>query len=417
MDHKFSKNRKYYTISIYAVVGIIVSAIFIRLIYNWADTMYIFRQIVSMVMPFIVGMFIAYMINPLVKLISEKFLLKVCKLKKRKLRVAIAITLSYIIVIGAIAVILVFVVPQIVDSVKALGGLLDTATTGYKNVMVFLEALAEKYPQLGVESWMEQIEGIPAMLADTAKKIIPKLVPKVFSTSVSVITGLSNTLIAIMVSIYMLFDKTRIVNTGKKVIYAILDKKRGTAFLKTLSECNDIFSGFIVGKFIDSVIIGILCFIILSIFRTPCAVIISVIVGVTNMIPYFGPFIGAIPSIILLLFIDFRYAILFAIIILILQQFDGLYLVTSILGESTGLRPLWVIFAITVGGYVAGPIGMFLGVPTVAVIAHLTEAYIEAKLKKKSIEFKKNEETDIVYLEEKDETNNKGSDVDVLQKE
>ncbi len=401
MDHKFSKNRKYYTISIYATAVILLCALTIMCVLNWDVVMRILGTIADMVMPFIVALFIAYMLNPLVKFISEKILKKVFKIKSYKVRLAISITFAYIIVIGAIAVIIVFIIPEIRDSIKAFGGFLDTATSGYKQIMKLLDKLAVTYPQLNLEALKVEIEKLPSAVGSAVKDIIPSLVPKVLGTSVSVITGLSDTLIALMVSIYMLFDKSRLINRCKKIIYAFLKKDVATNLLSTLSECNNVFSGFIVGKFIDSLIIGIICFIVLSIFQVPAGLIISIIVGVTNMIPYFGPFIGAIPSIVLLLFIDFRYALFFAIFVLILQQFDGLYLGPKILGESTGLRPLWVIFAITVGGFIAGPIGMFLGVPTVAVISHLSKRFIDGRLEKKAIEFAKNEETGIIYVEER----------------
>ncbi len=401
MDHKFSKNRKYYTISIYAIGVILISALTILILLNWDKMMGVLGEIADMLMPFIVGAFIAYMLNPLVKFISEKVLKKLFKLNKPKIRLAISIAAAYIIVLGALAIIIVFIIPQVRESIKAFGGFIDSATTGYAKIMKFLDKLHEAYPQLKIEILQEEIEKLPDVFVTTIKEIIPSLVPKVLGTSVSVISGVFDALIAFIVSIYMLFDKSKIINRCKMAIYAVMKKDKATAFLNTLSECNNIFSGFIVGKFIDSVIIGILCFIVCSIFRVPAAVIISIVVGVTNMIPYFGPFIGAIPSIILLLFIDFGYAVFFAIFVLILQQFDGLYLGPKILGESTGLRPLWVIFAITVGGVIAGPVGMFLGVPTVAVISHLSEKFIQGRLKKKAIEFKKNDETGIIEIDER----------------
>lgn len=134
----------------------------------------------------------------------------------------------------------------------------------------------------------------------------------------------------------------------------------------------------------------------MMIIGIPYALVISVIVGITNMIPYFGPFIGAIPGILLLLIVDFTYAVIFAVIIVVLQQFDGLYLGPKILGESTGLRPIWIIFAITVGGSVAGVAGMFLGVPVTAVIAYLLSTAMEKKLKNRNVEFEENHETGII---------------------
>ena len=136
---------------------------------------------------------------------------------------------------------------------------------------------------------------------------------------------------------------------------------------------------------IDSLIIGILCFIIMLILHLPYALLISVIVGITNMIPYFGPFIGAVPGVIIFFFINPKLSLIFIIMILALQQFDGLYLGPKILGDLTGIKPLWVIFGVTVGGALFGVMGMFLGVPTVAVLSYLFGILIEKKLKKKGI--------------------------------
>ena len=171
------------------------------------------------------------------------------------------------------------------------------------------------------------------------------------------------------------------------MMYAFIPQKKLTPCLTTLSECNKIFSNFVVGKFIDSSIIGVLCFILMNIFRLPYALLISAIVGVTNMIPYFGPFIGAIPGIVIILMISPLKALGFSVLILALQQFDGLILGPKILGDSTGLRPLWIIFAITVGGSFAGVLGMFLGVPTVAVIRYLFLGYIRRRLDRKQIPY------------------------------
>ena len=148
---------------------------------------------------------------------------------------------------------------------------------------------------------------------------------------------------------------------------------------------RDRFNGFLFGKSVDSLIIGILSLIAMSIIGLPYGLLLSVIVGVTNMIPYFGPIMGAIPGVIIYLVIEPKYAIIYVIMILILQQFDGLYLGPKILGDLTGIKPLWVIFGITVGGAYFGVLGMFLGVPVVAVIMHIISVIMETKMKKKMI--------------------------------
>ena len=179
----------------------------------------------------------------------------------------------------------------------------------------------------------------------------------------------------------------------KRIMYAIFTQEKTTAIFTTAKKCNQIFGGFIVGKFIDSLIIGFLCAIILLIFRMPFALLISIIVGITNMIPYFGPIIGAVPGFFILLISSPGHLIAYLIIILALQQFDGNILGPMILGDSTCVRPLWIIFAITVGGSVAGPIGMFLGVPTIAVISFLANNWVNRKLEKKGIVIDNYQET------------------------
>ena len=174
-------------------------------------------------------------------------------------------------------------------------------------------------------------------------------------------------------------------NQLKRIVYAITPKGKEKKTWSVLLQCNHIFNGFLVGKMIDSLIIGILCLIIMSILRLPYALLMSVIVGITNMIPYFGPFIGAIPGVVMFLFIDPKLSLIFAIMILALQQFDGLYLGPKILGDLTGIKPLWVIFGVTVGGALFGVMGMFLGVPTVAVLSYLFGLILDKKLKGKGL--------------------------------
>lgn len=220
--------------------------------------------------------------------------------------------------------------------------------------------------------------------------------PAVFSTSVSVITGVIDFFIAVIVSMYMLIDKPHLINNAKKLVYVLFGTDKGDRIVTTAGECNKIFGDFIIGKMIDSLIIGVLCWIAMTVLNIPYALVISVIVGITNMIPYFGPFIGAIPGVVLLIIVDIKFAVIFGILIFILQQFDGLYLGPKILGESTGLRPIWIIFAITVGGWLAGVVGMFLGVPVVAVISFLIDRSLKLRIKKKNIVFEEDKETGIL---------------------
>ena len=208
--------------------------------------------------------------------------------------------------------------------------------------------------------------------------------PYVYQISSSVLGTAYNVLMGLVISIYIILDSRKLKRSVKKIIYAISPKDKEQEVWNTLKQCNHIFNGFLFGKVIDSLIIGIICLIAMSVLRLPYALLLSLIVCITNMIPYFGPFIGAVPGVLIYLFIDFRLAIIFAVMIFILQQFDGLYLGPKILGDQTGIKPLWVIFGITVGGAYFGVMGMFLGVPAVAVLMYLVNLFLNKKLKKKN---------------------------------
>ena len=398
MTHKFSKNSKYYTIALYTIAVVTVCTLIIKIIINWDSTSSTFSNALNVLHPFILGLFIAYFINPVAKIIREKLFVLVFKNKNKAkgAKKICSIILSYILVIGLIVTCLFYIIPQIIDSLMQITTFVNSAQSGYNELIEKLLELESKHPEWNLEVINDTIKDIPDKLMDIITKAIPAIIPTIYSTSMSVISGVLNALIAIIVSIYMLIDKHHLLNNSKKVIYAIFGAKNGDRLLETASECNKIFGSFIIGKLIDSLIIGILCFIAMSILKLPYALMISVVVGVTNMIPYFGPFIGAIPGVLLLLFVNLKYALIFTLLIIVLQQFDGLFLGPKILGDSTGLRPLWIIFAITVGGSLAGVLGMFLGVPTLAVIAYILNKFLEKRLNKKGIFFYTDPNTEIM---------------------
>lgn len=391
MNHKFSKNNKYYTIALYTIAVVTICSLIIRVIMNWESTSSTISHALKVLYPFLFGLLIAYFLNPLSKVLAH-FLNRFFKDRHPGIRKGLSILLSYIIVLGLIITVLFYIIPQIIDSLTQITSFINSAQSGYNQFMDKVLELESTHPEWDLSGINDAMEEIPDKIINIITKAIPTIIPTIYNTSMSLISGFLNVIIAIIVSVYMLIDKNRLIFNAKRVIYAIFGQKTGDKLLHTGSECNRIFSSFIIGKLIDSLIIGILCFIAMSILKLPYALIISVIVGVTNMIPYFGPFIGAVPGILLLLFVSFKYALIFTVLIIVLQQFDGLYLGPKILGESTGLRPLWIIFAITVGGSMAGVLGMFLGVPTLAVIAYILNYFIEKRLHKYGIFFLQKEE-------------------------
>ena len=202
---------------------------------------------------------------------------------------------------------------------------------------------------------------------------------------INVFSELFDLLIGVIVSIYVLFSKETFMRQSKKAVYAFLSPHNANLILHFTQKSNEIFGGFIIGKLIDSVIIGVLCFVGLSLLKMPYTLLVSVIVGATNVIPFFGPYIGAIPSAILILLEDPVKGIYFIIFILILQQIDGNLIGPKILGNSTGLTAFWVVFAILLGGGLFGFVGMLLGVPTFAVIYYIIQMLVNNRLEKKEL--------------------------------
>lgn len=383
MPKKFSsKHKSYFTISLYVLGVVAISTLIIKSIVNWASTKEFLGAVLSLLAPFFLGIFIAFLIHPLVKRFEKNLFHDKCHIKSQKLRQFLAILISYVIVLGATTLFLIIVIPQITNS---LADVLDILKSWYAIATDFVLNLESHYPNFNFEFIDQTLDQFFPSIVNYLSDILTNTIPMLFSASVSVVTWLFNILIALAISCYLLADRKTIKNHFKRFLFAVFSTEKANNLISTLKSCNNIFSGFIVGKFIDSIIIGILCAILLMIFKMPFVALISVIVGITNMIPYFGPIIGAIPGFLIIVISDYKQAIIYLILILALQQFDGNILGPKILGDSTGLKPLWIIFAITVGGWLWGPIGMFLGVPLLAVIAFLTNRWIDQKLEQKSI--------------------------------
>ena len=362
----------------YIVALVAIIAIIFLMIANWGVVLAVIGKFLTILMPFILGFFFACFINPLVKRVHS-LLNRIKPGKGAKIKKAFSVIISYVVVIGVITVLLIYIIPQIKASIGELG---NTIQDGYQYMNTHQKELNEKIPFIGLGGGIEYIKEF------AYKKIMSnssEILPYVYHVSSSLLTTSYNVLMGLVISIYIILDMKKLKRSARKVVYALSPKKKEQEVWETMKQCSHIFNGFLIGKMIDSLIIGILCLIAMSILKLPYALLLSLIVCITNMIPYFGPIIGAIPGVMIYLFIDIRYAFIFALMILILQQFDGLYLGPKILGDQTGIKPLWVIFGITVGGAYFGVMGMFLGVPVVAVIMYLLQLFLDKKLKKKNI--------------------------------
>lgn len=214
---------------------------------------------------------------------------------------------------------------------------------------------------------------------------LTNMVPYILNTSMAILSGVLNLIIAIIVSIYMISDNKNIFYHFKRFLYAVLPKKTADNTRIICKNCASIFINYIIGKSFDSIIVMIICFIIMLILKLPYAVLISVIVGITNMIPYFGPYIGGVIGGVIIVIASPIKLIIFVIMIVCIQQVDGLLIGPRIIGSTTGLKPVWVVFSITVGGALFGVIGMFLGVPVFAVLSYLLNITVQHFLDKRKV--------------------------------
>ena len=219
----------------------------------------------------------------------------------------------------------------------------------------------------------------------------------------SFLNAMLDLIIGLIVSIYLMAGKEKFIGQAKKIIYSVMDKEKANNLMVDLRFVHKTFGGFLVGKIIDSLIIGILCFIVLSFLKMPYSVLISVIVGVTNIIPFFGPLFGAIPSAFLILLVDPKKCIVFLIFIMILQQIDGNIIGPAILGNSIGVSSFWIIVAITVFGGFFKVIGMIIGVPLFAVIYAFVRRNVNKRLKKKNLTIMTADYTTLDYINDDNE--------------
>ena len=364
-------------IKAFSISGILVVA-FYTLINNVEPLYGVFQAIFVALSPFIYGIGIAFLLNPLRKIIEYSWLEKT-KLKPRTKKV---IASFGALLIGIIMLFIFFsiLIPQMISSIQtflsSFEGYVDTAHKFFESNNFFSDDLLKTLNPV--------IDKGVSMLGDWVSNIASSL-NAILMYSVIFAKGVMDFLIGMIIALYILLDEPNLKRQIKKVLYALLPEKMTKGILRTTRLTINTFNSFVAGKAVDSLIIGILCYIILSFMKMPYTPLISVVVGVTNMIPVFGPFLGAIPSILILLLVDPFKALEFSIFILILQQVDGNIIGPRILGGAVGLPTLYVMFAIIIGGALFGIIGMFIGVPVFSVIFVLVSEFIHRQLDKKNI--------------------------------
>ncbi|MGN0642298.1 MAG: AI-2E family transporter [Huintestinicola sp.] len=385
---KVDWNSKYTTLSVYSIITFAVCLSMVVFVQKFSVVSSTLSTITKALSPIIWGFVIAYLLNP-VMMFCERYLKKLIERKRShpKLVRGLSTGLSIIFGIAVISALISIIVPQVVDSIIKI---FNNIQSYFNNIEVWVNQMNEKlaeYPMI-VTFLDDQLESIKSAVMTAVNNIIPQVgnfAVKIKDGAVNTLIALKDFVIGFIVAVYFLADKEKFIAQAKKITTALFPQKVSAEIFRISSRTNHSLSGFISGKLIDSLIIGVICFIAMQFMGLEFAVLISTIIGITNVIPFFGPFIGAIPSALLLLVSAPKQTIPFIILILVLQQFDGNILGPKILGDSTGLPAFWVMFAILFGSGLFGFAGMLLGVPIFAVIYALVQEITEHLLKRKGL--------------------------------
>ena len=339
------------------------------------------HKIVGAAQSIIIGLVLAYLLNPIMEFLERKLYKRLkgkmktdqkAKKLSRGLGIAGAILFLLIIIILLIAAI----VPSVISCIV---GVIDTLPGNVQNFIKVVQS-----GKLGEYEVTGTISDMLTKLVDyvenwATKTLLPEAktyLLQITSGMINIVKAVINFIVGIIVAAYVLMIKESLIGQSKKAIYAIFKPRQGNIIIETMHKADEIFGGFIIGKVIDSAIIGVICYVGCSILHIPDAMLVAVIVGVTNIIPVFGPFIGAVPSLLLVVVQSPWHALYLLIFIIILQQVDGNIIGPKILGSSTGLSSFWVMFAILIGGGLFGFLGMLLGVPVFAMIYYIVQRLV-----------------------------------------
>ena len=363
--------------------AISLSILFFFLIYRFQGFGDANSKLTGILMPFIYGAVIAYLLKPVCNCV-ENFLRRLLPEKMGTAANMLAVAISLLFGILVVYALIMMIVPQLITSVTTL------YYTARNNLNDFVDWASHQEIIASNQKLLDFIETSYDNLQDMLDNIVrTKLVPSMQSLLsgaalgvMSFVTFLKNIIIGVIVSVYLLASRKKFGQQCKMILYSLIKPRWADIILEEILYADKMFGGFINGKILDSAIIGVLCYIACLIFKFPSALLVSVIIGVTNIIPFFGPFIGAIPATLLILIQNPIKALWFVLFVLVLQQVDGNIIGPKILGNTTGLSSFWVLFAILLFGGLWGFVGMIIGVPLFAVIYDVIKKLVFHGLKR-----------------------------------
>ncbi len=442
---KLDFNKKYTTVAVYTVLTALAIMIIGTLFLNFSGVSGFISFLNKILMPFYIGLAIAYIANPIM-VMSEKhiFRFKVTTKKRARLKRTLSIILAFIILLISVSIIFLLVIPQVVlsvsDLISKLNGYIDHTVTWLDSVLPdtifngadltienFFNSILRFLTDSGISEELNSIaDGLNLVSANldtilsNSLTIIKNYFPVILGAFTGVANGLLNVILGIFFAIYTLSSKEQLIAQTKKLIRAFTSDKAYNEVLNLGHFSNKTFGGYLLGKILDSIIVGVVMFIICAICKIPYAILVSTLVGITNIIPVIGPFIGAIPGALIIFIVDPSKVLWFIVINIIVQQIDGNIILPKVLGETTGLSSLWVLFSITVMGGIWGLFGMFISVPIFAILYMLFKKAVERRLEKREIspdtrDFYTDEEA-ILFADEEDANSPLGTRLTLVEK-
>ena len=406
------KNDKYRTyiywgVTALTVLLLLVAAVFV--VMRWSLVAALGAKIANILAPVIYGAVFAYLLNPVYNRVQAAVMKMTEKIitqeeGRKRLGGFLGTLASLFLLVAVVVGLISMLIPQLINSIS---GVMETLPASINNLEIWLEKVLADNPDL--EQQVMQHYGAAAdylqnWLTNVVVPNIYRIIGSVSSGVVLVVRAVFDILIGLIVMVYLLNMKEKLLAQAKMIIYGVFSLKIANKVIEEGRYVHQVFGGFIIGKLLDSLIIGLICFVLLGFANMPYVLLVSVIVGVTNVIPFFGPFIGAIPSAFLILLSDPMKCLYFLIFILLLQQFDGNILGPKILGDSTGLSSFWVLFSILLFGGLMGFVGMIIAVPTFAVIYRLVTEFTTWKLGKKALSDSLDSYDRLDYIDETEQT-------------
>lgn len=389
---KFKFDKKYLYWGITGFLSLAGAILFYYILFHRSNFMGGLDKFITIAMPIIDGFVLAYLFTPILNAIENKIMkplykktgISITPKVKKRMR-ACSILATLVVVLLVLYELFALILPEVIRSIQSI---IFQFPIYVNNLSNWALLMLKDNPDLEatVNALINQYS--TKILENLNTNLLPHIneVLKTVSLSmIGVFKALWNLIIGFIISVYLLGSKEKFAGQAKKIVYAVFDREAGNEIVSNFRFVHSTFIGFLGGKIVDSIIIGIICFVCTSVIGTPYSILVSVIIGVTNVIPFFGPWIGGIPSALLVLMVDPKQALYFGILIIVIQQFDGNILGPKILGDSTGLSGFWVIFSITIFGGLFGVLGMIVGVPIFAVFYAGVKSLINRILHKKNL--------------------------------